>query len=45
VIDGKIDNDITVSQLQLQALCHARAGADIVAPSGMILNITSILTT
>lgn len=32
----KILNDETVAVLCLQALCHARAGADIVAPSDMM---------
>jgi hypothetical protein len=31
-----IANDLTVMQLQKQAVMHARAGADIVAPSGTI---------
>lgn len=34
VLDGVIANDLTVMQLQKQAVMHARAGADIVAPSG-----------
>lgn len=34
--DGRILNDETVSVLCQQALCHARAGADIVAPSDMM---------
>ena len=34
VIDGKIMNDITIMQLQKQAVMQARAGSDIVAPSG-----------
>lgn len=34
--DGSILNDETVAVLQQQALCHARAGADIVAPSDMM---------
>lgn len=34
VKDGKIMNDLTIMQLQKQAIMHARAGADIVAPSG-----------
>jgi porphobilinogen synthase len=34
--DGRILNDETVAQLCKQALCHARAGADIVAPSDMM---------
>lgn len=33
--DG-VDNDATLNMLALQALAHARAGADIVAPSGMM---------
>ena len=34
--DGRILNDETVDALRRQALCHARAGADIVAPSDMM---------
>ncbi|MES2595076.1 MAG: porphobilinogen synthase [Verrucomicrobiota bacterium] len=34
--DGHILNDETVTVLCQQALCHARAGADIVAPSDMM---------
>jgi porphobilinogen synthase len=34
--DGRILNDKTVDVLCQQALCHARAGADIVAPSDMM---------
>jgi len=34
--DGRILNDQTVAVLCQQALCHARAGADIVAPSDMM---------
>jgi porphobilinogen synthase len=33
---GEILNDATVSALVKQALCHAKAGADIVAPSDMM---------
>lgn len=36
VQDGVIANDLTVMQLQKQAVMHARAGADIVAPSDMM---------
>jgi porphobilinogen synthase len=36
VADGKIDNDRTVQNLAQMALAHARAGADIVAPSDMM---------
>ena len=34
--DGRILNDETVEALCLQALCQARAGADVVAPSDMM---------
>jgi len=34
--NGKIDNDSTLEILALEALSHARAGADIVAPSDMM---------
>jgi len=34
--DGTLINDETLENLQLQAISHARAGADMVAPSGMI---------
>lgn len=33
---ARVLNDATVSQLCRQALCHARAGADVVAPSDMM---------
>ena len=36
VKDGKILNDVTVMQLQKQAVMQARAGSDIVAPSGRL---------
>ena len=36
VMDGQIVNDATVAVLCHQALSHARAGADIVAPSDMM---------
>jgi len=36
VEDGKILNDLTIQQLCKQAVCHARAGADVVAPSDMM---------
>ncbi len=36
VIDGEIANDPTVEQLVRQAISHAAAGADIVAPSDMM---------
>jgi porphobilinogen synthase len=31
-----VDNDLTLKQLAKQALSHAQAGSDIIAPSGMI---------
>ncbi len=34
--DGTLHNDHTLHNLQRQALSHARAGADMLAPSGMI---------
>ncbi|MCX8034026.1 MAG: porphobilinogen synthase [Thermodesulfovibrio sp.] len=34
--DGKIDNDATLEILALEALSHAKAGADILAPSDMM---------
>ena len=39
VEDGKILNDVTVNQLCRQAVCQAQAGADIVAPSDMMVRI------
>ncbi|MEL0083402.1 MAG: porphobilinogen synthase [Gammaproteobacteria bacterium] len=34
--NGYVDNDRTIIALVNQALCHARAGADVVAPSDMM---------
>ncbi len=34
--DGEIDNDLTLEQLARTAVSHARAGADMVAPSDMM---------
>jgi porphobilinogen synthase len=36
VIDGDVDNDSTLDLLAKEALAHARAGADMVAPSDMM---------
>lgn len=36
VIDGDVDNDSTLEWLAASAVTHARAGADIVAPSDMM---------
>ncbi|NPA33084.1 MAG: porphobilinogen synthase [Aquificae bacterium] len=34
--DGEVDNDATLENLKKQVVSHARAGADMVAPSGMM---------
>jgi porphobilinogen synthase len=34
--EGEVDNDATLTMLAEQVVTHARAGADMVAPSGMI---------
>ncbi len=36
VVGGDVDNDVTLEWLAASALSHARAGADIVAPSDMM---------
>ncbi|MEN8143286.1 MAG: porphobilinogen synthase [Thermodesulfobacteriota bacterium] len=36
IIDGDVDNDSTLELLAAEALSHAQAGADIVAPSDMM---------
>ena len=36
VVEGDVDNDPSVERLAVTALSHARAGADIVAPSDMM---------
>src|SRR5215208_7901859 len=36
LVDGEVDNDRTLELLAREALSHARAGADIVAPSDMM---------
>jgi porphobilinogen synthase len=36
VVDGEVDNDATLEWLGASAVSHARAGADIVAPSDMM---------
>lgn len=36
-VDGKtVDNDKTLERLALQAISHSKAGADVIAPSGMM---------
>jgi len=36
VVEGDVDNDATIDLLAKEALAHARAGADLVAPSDMM---------
>ncbi len=36
VVDGDVDNDATLEMLANQVVTHAKAGADMVAPSGMM---------
>ena len=36
IVDGDVDNDSTLDLLAREALAHARAGADMVAPSDMM---------
>ena len=36
IVDGDVDNDITLGWLARSAVSHARAGADIIAPSDMM---------
>ena len=36
IVDGDVDNDITLNWLSAAAVTHAQAGADIVAPSDMM---------
>ena len=36
IVDGKVDNDSSLPHLAAMALAHARAGADVVAPSDMM---------
>ncbi len=36
IINGDVDNDSTLEMLAAQVITHARAGADMVAPSGMM---------
>lgn len=36
IVEGEVDNDATLDLLAKEALAHARAGADLVAPSDMM---------
>ncbi|MDO4550269.1 MAG: porphobilinogen synthase [Planctomycetia bacterium] len=40
-----VDNDATLKMIQQQALVHARAGADLLAPSGMMDGMISAMRT
>src|SRR3989338_10561890 len=43
--NGDVDNDSTVELLAREALSHARAGADVVAPSGMMDGMVQAIRT
>ena len=36
IVDGDVENDSTLTNIQKQVISHVKAGADMVAPSGMI---------
>lgn len=40
-----VDNDVTLKMIQAQAIIHAQAGADMVAPSGMMDGMISAIRT
>jgi len=40
---GGVDNDATIARLGQQAALHARCGADVVAPSGMMDNMVAAI--
>jgi porphobilinogen synthase len=43
VVNGDVDNDLTLAQTATQAVSLAKAGADIIAPSGMMDGMVSII--
>lgn len=45
VRNGHVDNDLTLEMLGAQALSHAKAGADIIAPSGMMDGMVEAIRT
>lgn len=45
IVNGEVDNDLTLPLLAKTALSHARAGADIVAPSDMMDGRVAIIRT
>ena len=36
IMDGDVDNDLTLVNIAKQSISHAKAGADMIAPSGMM---------
>ncbi len=45
IVDGDVHNDQTLTYLQRQVVSHAKAGADMVAPSGMMDGMISAIRT
>ncbi|MCL1879240.1 MAG: porphobilinogen synthase [Actinomycetia bacterium] len=45
IVDGRVDNDSTLPLLAATALSHVQAGADMVAPSGMMDKTVAALRT
>ncbi len=45
LIEGEVDNDLTLVETQKQALALARAGADVIAPSGMMDGMVGAIRT
>lgn len=45
IVEGDVDNDQTLIYLQKQVVSHARAGADMVAPSGMMDGMITAIRT
>ncbi|MEM8593331.1 MAG: porphobilinogen synthase [Pseudomonadota bacterium] len=43
VHDDELDNDLTLAQLQTQAVVAAKAGADMIAPSGMMDGMVAVI--
>jgi len=42
-VEGSVDNDITLDNLVKQAIVHAKAGVDMIAPSGMMDGVIKTL--
>ncbi|GAB6078185.1 porphobilinogen synthase [Hydrogenobaculum acidophilum] len=43
VVDNDVDNDLTLENLKKQVVSHAKHGADMVAPSGMMDNMVKAI--